>query len=183
MRKLIILLVLIFPSFLFAQITKENLVGFEGVYYSFNGENYVVEREISFINDSLCKCVLYSSDFRIELLSTYEISVGALNKESLCTFNVLSILSYKSEHAEKQEITEELREKYNSFLNSYITFCDENNLVLRLRTYNPNNEVFLGRDMAPRFISKGSVTEDLIRFYGRNHYDFLKTKRILDLTQ
>lgn len=182
MKKLIFIFFLAIHTCGFCQITTADLVKFDGVFYSFDGEKFVEKREIHFINDTLCKWIFYNKPSeKIEILSTYKLNQNIQDKTTLCLISIISIKSSDAQGEREIELSEDWKIKWEEALNCYISFVDKNMHVLRMTAYNPNNITYIGRLGLLHYISKKNNSQEIIKKFGQNR--FASINSILNKTQ
>lgn len=164
------------------QTTTSDLVGFEGIFYSFDGEKFVEEREVYFINDTLCKWTFYNKPSeKMEILSTYKLKQNTQDNATLCLISLISIKSFNAQGERELEVSDDWKLKWEEALSCYISFVDDEMHVLRVIAYNPNNIKYIGRLGLLHYISKKNTSQKIINRFGHNRFSSINY--ILDKTQ
>lgn len=133
-------------SYLSAQITKNDLIGFKGSYASYDGERLVEKRKINFIDSSLCKWTFIIDESEsYEILTNYNLKYIEDDNCTLCIFSVIDITHIQSNQSNKQDFSYEIELQWENALKSKISFIGPDKSTLRLETYIPKDRVLMGK--------------------------------------
>ncbi len=156
-RYILIIAFSFFLSNLSAQITKNDLIGFNGSYSSFDGEKFVEKRNVNFIDSSLCRWTfIIDENEKYEILTNYKLQQLENNNSTLCLFSIIEITHIQSNLSQKQDFSYEIQLQWENALNSKISFIGQNNSTLRFERYIPDGLIFIGEVKVFDFVSKVS---------------------------